>query len=73
MEVPWSMAMNLRLTPEQDATLTELARAEGVSKQEAVVRAIHEAASRRMHRADVAAGSAWGRERYADVLRRLGE
>ena len=41
--------MNLRLTPEQDATLTELARAEGVSKQEAVVRAIHAATTR--HRA----------------------
>jgi hypothetical protein len=40
------MAMTLRLTDEQDRALTELAAAEGISKQEAVVRAILERSSR---------------------------
>jgi uncharacterized protein (DUF1778 family) len=40
------MAMTLRLTDEQDRLLSELADAEGVSKQDAVIRAITERASR---------------------------
>ncbi len=36
------MAMTLRLTDDDDAALTALAEAEGVSKQEAAVRAIRE-------------------------------
>jgi uncharacterized protein (DUF1778 family) len=40
------MAMTLRLTDEQDRVLTELAAAEGISKQDAVVRAILERSSR---------------------------
>jgi hypothetical protein len=40
------MAMPLRLAPEDEQALTLLAEAEGVSKQEATARAIHEAASR---------------------------
>jgi hypothetical protein len=40
------MAMTLRLTDEQDRALTELAAAEGISKQDAVVRAILERSSR---------------------------
>lgn len=46
------MAMTLRLTDEQDAVLTALAEREGVSKSEAVVRAISDRASR-MNRADL--------------------
>lgn len=38
--------MTLRLNDEQDRLLSELAEAEGVSKQDAVVRAITERASR---------------------------
>ncbi len=38
--------MTLRLTDEQDRALTELAAAEGISKQDAVVRAILERSSR---------------------------
>lgn len=38
--------MTLRLTDEQDRVLTELAAAEGISKQDAVVRAILERSSR---------------------------
>ena len=66
------MAMTLRLTPADEQALTQLAEAQGVSKQEATVRAIHEAASRRLRRDKVAVLSAAARERYADLLDRLG-
>lgn len=67
------MAMTLRLTPEDEQALTLLAEAEGVSKQEATVRAIHEAAYRRVRRDKVVALSAAARDRYADLLDRLGQ
>lgn len=41
-----SMAMTLRLTPDQDHALTLLASAQGTSKHEAVVRAVVAAAAR---------------------------
>ena len=66
------MAMTLRLTPEDERLLTALAQAEGVSRHEATLRAIREAASRHAHEADVAELSARARDRYADVLDRLG-
>lgn len=50
-----------------------MAEAQGVSKQEATVRAIHEAASRRLRRDTVTAPSASARERYADLFDRLGQ
>ena len=65
--------MTLRLTPEDEQALTLLAEAEGVSKQEATVRAIHEAVSRRLRRDTVATLSAAARERYAALLDRLGQ
>jgi uncharacterized protein (DUF1778 family) len=40
------MAMTLRLTKEQDTALALLAQVEGVSKHEAVIRAIESAAAR---------------------------
>lgn len=67
------MAMTLRLTPEDERVLARLAEAEGVSKQEATVRAIREAASRRLRRDQLAALSATARDRYADLLDRLGQ
>lgn len=67
------MAMTLRLTPDDERVLTQLAEAEGVSKQEATVRAIREAAARRIHRDKVAQLSASARDRYADLLDRLGQ
>lgn len=67
------MAMTLRLDQDDEATLTALAAAEGVSKHEAVVRAIRSAAARQVHEDRVKDLSATARERYADVLRRLGE
>lgn len=45
--------MTLRLTPEQDHALTLLAAAQGTSKQEAVVRAIVQAAARTLSDAAV--------------------
>lgn len=68
-----AMAMTLRLTPEDEQALTLLAEAEGVSKQEATVRAIREAASRRLRRDRVSTLSATARDRYADLLDRLGQ
>ena len=67
------MAMTLRLTPEDEQVLGELAAAQGISRQEATVRAIHEAAARLGHASAVNEWSERGRERYADLLRRLGE
>ena len=65
------MAMTLRLTDDDEQALAALAAAEGVSKHEATLRAIREAAARHGHRARVAELSADARERYADLLERL--
>ncbi|WP_028709015.1 hypothetical protein [Propionicicella superfundia] len=67
------MAMTLRLTPEDERALTLLAEADGISKQEATVRAIHEAASRRLRQDKIRTLSADARQRYADLLDRLGQ
>lgn len=66
------MAMTLRLTQGDERALAALAAAEGVSKHEATVRAIREAAAVRGHRAKVDELSAGARTRYADLLDRLG-
>lgn len=65
------MAMTLRLSPEDERLLSALAEAEGVSRQEAALRAIREAAARRAHEIDVAEMSARARDRYTEVLDRL--
>lgn len=64
--------MTLRLTEDDERALAALAAAEGVSKHEATVRAIREAAARRGHRVKVDELSAGARTRYADLLDRLG-
>ena len=66
------MAMTLRLTDDDERALALLAQAQGISKQEATVRAIRDAAARGLHEAKVSELSAQARERYADVLDRLG-
>lgn len=66
------MAMTLRLSEHDEQLLAALAEAEGVSKHEATVRAIRAAADRRVHRAKVRQASTAQRERYADLLDRLG-
>ncbi|KRE99194.1 CopG family transcriptional regulator [Nocardioides sp. Soil777] len=67
------MAMTLRLSEDDERVLAELAERDGVSRQEATIRAIRETAARRGHETDVRELSAQARVRYADVLRRLGE
>jgi len=67
------MAMTLRLTPDDEDALALLAEADGVSKQEATVRAIHEAASRRLRQDKIHTLSAGARVRYSDLLDRLGQ
>lgn len=67
------MAMTLRLSEDDEKVLAELAQLDGISRQEATVRAIREAAARRGHEGAVREASAKARDRYADVLRRLGE
>jgi hypothetical protein len=67
------MAMTLRLTPDDEHALAMLAEADGVSKQVAAVRAIREAASRRLREDKIRTLSAGARDRYAELLDRLGE
>jgi hypothetical protein len=67
------MAMTLRLSLDDEQALNLLAEADGVSKQEATVRAIHEAASRRLRQDNLRTLSADARQRYADLLNRLGQ
>lgn len=67
------MAMTLRLTEDDERVLAELAREDGISRQEATIRAIHEVAARRGHERRVADASQRARSRYADVLERLGQ
>ena len=67
------MAMTLRLEPDDEKALALLAEAQGVSKQEATVRAIREAAARRVHEDKVSRLSAAARDRYGDLLDRLGQ
>ena len=68
-----AMAMTLRLTDDDEKILAELAREEGVSRQEATVRAIREAAARRGHEKAVQDLSLRARTRYADLLDRLAQ
>ena len=63
--------MTLRLSKEDERLLALLAQEDGVSRQEAI-RAIHEVAARRGHEQRVADASARIRNRYAEVLERLG-
>lgn len=67
------MAMTLRLTEQQERALALLAEADGVSKHEATVRAITEAAARRVRDERVRELSREGRDRYAALLERLAQ
>lgn len=64
--------MTLRLSDEQDRAFEALARAGGIRKQEAAARAIADAAARRGHEDQVRAMSSAARERYGNLLERLG-
>ena len=67
------MAMNLRITEAQDAMLTELAQSQGMSKNEAAVRAIEESWRRRHHEAQVQKLARSAVERYGPLLDRLSQ
>lgn len=67
------MAMTLRLTEDDERVLTALAEADGISRQEATIRAIHEVAQRRGHVQAVANSSARVRNRCSELLERLGQ
>ena len=67
------MAMTLRLTDEQDRILTELARAEGVSKQDAAVRAITDRAARLSKDAEVRRLAREAIRDYGPLLDRLAQ
>lgn len=66
------MAFTLRTDAELDAALAELAATQGLSKQEVVRRAVLDLHRRTQHKSRVAAASAASRERWGDVLDRLG-
>ena len=65
--------MTLRLTDEQDAALTALAKAQGISKNEAAVRAIVERASVDLRREHVRRLTDEAVEQYGPLLDRLAQ
>lgn len=62
------MSMNLRLRPETDRILAELAASEGVSKNQLIESAILEHAARASHRTRVRAAFDKVRTRDAEAL-----
>lgn len=67
------MSMTLRLTDEQDAALVLLAETQGISKNEAALRAINDAAERQRRESVIESAIADTVSRYATTLARLGE
>lgn len=66
------MALTLRTDAELEAALTALAKAEGTSRQEVIRRSVLERYERSGHVGRVVDASARQRERWGDVLDRLG-
>jgi hypothetical protein len=65
------MAMTLRLDEGTEAALHELAKAEGVSLNDAIKRAINEQYARTFQVAKVMAGAARTEQRFGGLLERL--
>lgn len=65
--------MTLRLTEEQDAALTKLAQAQGISKNEAAARAIEATQARLDAERSFENALADTMTRYPETIRRLGE
>lgn len=65
--------MTLRLSDDDEKVLAALAHEDGISRQEATVRAIREAAARRGHERAVSELSAKARSRYENLLDRLAQ
>jgi len=66
------MAINLRLTDDEQRLLDAMAAESGLSKSEVLRRALVEKALRDRRSAQVDASLDWALERYDDLLRRLG-
>lgn len=67
------MAMTLRLTDEEQASLKARAEANGISMQDAARQAIREYVERDAHRERVSSAADHVMAVHADALRRLGE
>lgn len=67
------VALNIRLTEAEETALTELAAAEGVSKNDVVRRAILDRHARTVRRNDVEDATTWAREQYRNLLDRLAQ
>lgn len=67
------MSMTLRIEGEDDAALTRIAKAAGISKNEAALRAIRESAERVSRETLFEAALADTLSRYSNTLKRLGE
>lgn len=67
------MALTLRLNEEQNRRLTELARSQGVSKNEAALRAIDQAWEQTNHQEQVRALAERAITRYGPLLDRLAQ
>lgn len=67
------MAMTLRTSPDDDRRIEGLARTLGVSKHEAVLRAVLAESERTSKREHVDGAADRVLDRYGDLLRRLGE
>lgn len=65
--------MTLRLTDEDDARLTKMAQAEGISKNEVAVRAIRERADRFASNDEVRRLTREAIEQYGPLLDRLAQ
>lgn len=65
--------MTLRLTPEQDAALVLLAKAQGVSKNEAAARAIVEQARADVRREEIREAARKAIDEYGPLLDRLAQ
>ena len=67
------MSMTLRLTDEDDARLTKMAQAEGISKNEVAVRAIRDRADRFASNDEVRRLTREAIEQYGPLLDRLAQ
>lgn len=67
------MAMTLRLTAEQEAQLTELSEMWGISRQQAVTRAIDQMLAKLDYEAKKREGLDFIYSEYAGLIKRLGE
>ncbi|WP_253953871.1 CopG family transcriptional regulator [Schaalia sp. 19OD2882] len=65
--------MTLRFSEDGEQLLAALVASEGVSQQEATIRAIHEVVRLHGHAQAVSASSGRAKSRYAELMERLGK